>query len=333
MKTKINKEEGSQVEIEVTIPWADFHKYWEKGFKKVQDMVEMPGFRKGMAPENMVIEKYGEMTILEAMSDLAINETYPTIVMENKIKIISHPHIHVVKIAKGEDFVYHAHVDVMPELTLPDYKAIAKDIVKDKVEVTVTDEDMDKILNDLRKMRATKNGEEEVLPELDDAFAQSFGEEFSTLEILKTKVRENTLLEKTQIEKEKLRSALLEKLVAETKGEMPKTLVEGEIDRLYAQTKHDIEKFGGKFSDYLVHIKKTEEEMRNDLREPGEKRAKIQLMIFDIANKENIKPTAEEIDAETVKILTQYQDADEKNVRVYAEQVLINEKVLEFLGV
>jgi FKBP-type peptidyl-prolyl cis-trans isomerase (trigger factor) len=73
--------------------------------------------------------------------------------------------------------------------------------------------------------------------------------------------------------------------------------------------------------------------MRNDLREPGEKRAKIQLMIFDIANKENIKPTAEEIDAETVKILTQYKDADEKNVRVYAEQVLINEKVLEFLGV
>lgn len=333
MKTKINKEEGSQVEIEVTIPWADFHKYWEKGFKKVQDMVEMPGFRKGMAPENMVIEKYGEMTVLEAMSDLAINETYPAIVMENKIKIISHPHIHVVKIAKGEDFVYHAHVDVVPELTLPDYKAIAKDIAKDKVEITVTDEDMDKILNDLRKMRATKNGEEEVLPELDDAFAQSFGEEFSTLEILKTKVRENTLLEKTQIEKEKLRSTLLEKLVAETKGEMPKTLIEGEIDRLYAQTKHDIEKFGGKFADYLTHIKKTEEEMRNDLREPGEKRAKIQLMIFDIANKENIKPTAEEVDAETVKILTQYQDADEKNVRVYAEQVLINEKVLEFLGV
>jgi FKBP-type peptidyl-prolyl cis-trans isomerase (trigger factor) len=343
MKAKINKEEGSQVEIEVTIPWADFHKYWDKGFKKIQDMVEMPGFRKGMAPENMVIEKYGEMTVLEAMSDLAINETYPVVIMENKIKIISHPHIHVVKIAKGEDFVYHAHVDVMPELTLPDYKAIAKEVVKGKTEVTVTDEDMDKILTDLRKMRATKketvNEEtkevtsEDVLPELNDEFAQSFGEEFATLEILKTKVRENTLLEKTQIEKEKLRSALLEKLVSETKGEMPKTLVEGEIDRLYSQTKQDIEKFGGTFADYLVHIKKTEEEMRNDLREPGEKRAKIQLMIFDIANKENIKPTAEEIDAETVKILTQYKDADEKNVRVYAEQVLINEKVLEFLGV
>lgn len=353
MKAKINKEEGSQVEIEVTIPWADFHKYWDKGFKKIQDMVEMPGFRKGMAPENMVVEKYGEMTILEAMSDLAINETYPIVIMENKIKIISHPHIHVVKIAKGEDFVYHAHVDVMPELTLPDYKALAKEVAKGKVEVTVTDEDMDKIMNDLRKMRATKKeivgdeqpsqdaaasqakevSSEDILPELDDTFAKSFGEEFATLDILKTKVRENTLQEKTQIEKEKLRSALLEKLVSETKGEMPKTLVEGEIDRLYSQTKQDIEKFGGTFADYLVHIKKTEEEIRNDLREPGEKRAKIQLMIFDIANKENIKPTAEEIDAETVKILTQYKDADEKNVRVYAEQVLINEKVLEFLGV
>lgn len=342
MQTKINKEEGSQVEIEVTIPWADFNKYWDKGFKRIQDTVEMPGFRKGMAPQDMVVAKYGEMTILEAMGDLAINETYPAVIMENKIKIISHPHIHVVKIAKGEDFVYHAHVDVIPELTLPDYKAIAKEITKDKKETVVTDDDMDKVLGDLRKMRATKkesvNEEtkevtsEDILPELNDEFAQSFGEEFATLEILKTKVRENTLQEKTQIEREKLRSALLEKLVAETKGDMPKTLIEGEIDRLYAQTKHDIEKFGGTFADYLAHIKKTEEDMRNDLREPGEKRAKIQLMIFDIANKENIKPSAEEIDAETVKILTQYQDADERNVKVYAEQVLINEKVLEFLG-
>lgn len=38
MKVKINKEEKSQVEIEVTIPWTDFNKYWDKGFKKIQDM-------------------------------------------------------------------------------------------------------------------------------------------------------------------------------------------------------------------------------------------------------------------------------------------------------
>ena len=249
MKTKINKKEKSQVEIEVTIPWADFYKYWDKGFKKIQDMVEIDGFRKGMAPKDMIISKYGEMTVLEAMSDLAINETYPAIVMENKLKIISHPHIHVVKLAKDNDFLYHAHVDIMPELTLPDYKAIAKEMTKEKTETTVTDQDVEKVLNDLRKMRVKKPADQEIkdedLPALDDTFAQSFGEEFSTLETLKTKVRENTLLEKIQIEKEKLRSALLEKLANETKGDMPETLINGEIDRLYAQTKADIEKFGG----------------------------------------------------------------------------------------
>jgi trigger factor len=337
MKVKINKEEKSQVEIEVTIPWADFNKYWDKGFKKIQDMVEMPGFRKGMAPEDMVVAKYGEMTVLEAMSDLAINETYPAVILEHKIKIISHPHVHVVKLAKGEDFVYHAHVDVMPEITLPDYKSLAKEITKDKKDVTVTDEELDKVLLDLRKMRVKKAADEEIkdedLPVLDDAFAQSFGEEFATVEILKNKIKENSLLEKEQIEKEKLRSEVLEKLQSETKAEMPDTLVDGEIERLFAQTKADIERFGGKFEDYLVHIKKTEEELKNELREPATKRAKVQLIIFEIANKENLKPSDEEVETEVVKILTEHKNADEKSVRMYAEQILINEKVLTFLGV
>lgn len=337
MQVKINKEEKSQVEIEVTVPWADFHKYWEKGFKKIQDMVEIPGFRKGMAPEEMVISKYGEMTVLEAMSDLCINETYPAIVMEHKIKIISHPHIHVVKLARGEDFVYHAHVDVMPEVTLPDYKKIAAEITKDKKEVVVTDEDVEKVLYDLRKMRVQKPADEEIkdsdLPALDDEFAKSFGEEFATVDILKQKIKENSLLEKQQIEREKLRSELLEKLQSETKADMPESLVAGEVDRLMAQTKQDIERFGGKFSDYLTHVKKTEEEIRNELQEPATKRAKVQLVIFEIANKENLKPTEEEIEAETIKILTAHKDADEKSVRMYAEQILINEKVLTSLGV
>ena len=114
---------------------------------------------------------------------------------------------------------------------------------------------------------------------------------------------------------------------------MPESLVAGEVDRLMAQTKQDIERFGGQFSDYLAHVKKTEDEIRNELQEPATKRAKVQLVIFEIANKENLKPTEEEIEAETIKILTAHKDADEKSVRMYAEQILINEKVLTSLGV
>jgi len=112
----------------------------------------------------------------------------------------------------------------MPEITLPDYKSLAKEITKDKKDVTVTDEELDKVLLDLRKMRVKKAADEEIkdedLPVLDDAFAQSFGEEFATVEILKNKIKENSLLEKEQIEKEKLRSEVLEKLQSETKAEI-----------------------------------------------------------------------------------------------------------------
>jgi len=334
-KVEIEKEEGSKVELNITVKKEDFAKYWDRGFKKFQEVADVDGFRKGHAPMDMIITKYGEMGILESTADLVINDTYVNVIVENKIKALGHPHIHVVTLEKDKDFVYHAHVEVYPEFELADYKKIAKEANKNKTEIVVKDEDVAAVMKDLQKLKLKKDATEEIkdedLPALDDEFAQSFGVEFKTLDDLKSKVTENMRLEKVQAEKEKVRTDILEKLMEETKIDLPSILVESEIDRMMSQMKMDVEKYGSSFVEYLTHIKKTEEDLRNDFTEAASKRAKSQLIVHEISEKEKIKPTDEEIDAEVIRIMAAVQDADGSRAKSYAEQMLTNEKTLQML--
>jgi FKBP-type peptidyl-prolyl cis-trans isomerase (trigger factor) len=334
-KVEIEKEEGSKLELTITVKKEDFAKYWDKGFKKFQEVADIDGFRKGHAPMDSIITKYGEMGILESMADLAINDTYVAAIIDNKIKALGHPHIHVVTLEKDKDFVYHAHVEVYPEVTLPDYKAIAKDANKSKKEVVVADAEVDAILKDLQKLRIKKDSSEEVKEEdlvpLDDEFAKSFGDEFKSLEDLRNKVRTNMSLEKVQAEKEKVRTLILENLMEAAKVDIPEVLIESEIDRMMAQMKMDIERYGGTFAEYLTNVKKTEENLRKDFTLAAEKRAKSQLIIHEIAEAEKIKPSDEEVDAEVIRIMAAVDGADEDRAKSYADQMLTNEKTLQML--
>ncbi len=384
MKTKIENLENGEMKIIVSLDKDEFEKHRNAGFKKVQEFVQIDGFRKGNVPENLIVEKYGEMVILEEMAHLAINETfYASIIKENenkkdedKIVPISEPKISITKIGQGSDFEYNAIFAVLPKIDLIDYKKLAKE-ENDRIEkgefdelkkkndqatkediLNVTDAEVDEVIESLRKARATgghvhEDGtvhthshdhveeipltegaekiEKEELPELNDEFAQSFGEQFKTLEDLKNKVKENLALEKKSKLQEKKRTSILERLVKDTKTVLPDALIEDELERMKFQTKADIERFGSKWEDYLVHLKKTEEDLKNEWREVARKRVMSQLLINEIAKKEKVEVGKEDIDAETLKIMTQMPEANEDNVRGYVTQILINEKVMRIL--
>ena len=324
MKTEIKKRDNGEVEINVTIPNADFIKYWDKGFKAVQDKVEIDGFRKGNAPEEMIVSKYGEMAILEEMANIAINDTYVKVIIDNKINVIDHPHIHIVKLSKADDFVYMAHAPVYPEITLPDYKAIAKGVKKGE-EAGASDEEVMKVLEELAKGRGEGTA-------IDDAFAQSFGaDKFPTLEVLKVKVKENLDLEKSQAGREKHRATIIEELVKSVTVELPEVMITGETERIMSQMKYDVDRMGGKWSDYLTHAGKTEEDLRVEYKDIAQKRTMSQILLAEIAKKENIMPNADEIDVEVIRIMASTPDAKEDNVKSYVTQMLMNEKVLQML--
>lgn len=353
MKIEIKKLPKSEVEITVTVNADTFASYHDKGFKEVQSMAEVAGFRKGNAPEDMIVKKYGEMIILEEMANLALRDAYMKAIAEHKINPIADPKITITKIAKGNPLELTITVAVMPEIELPDYKKVAKEAHGADEKIEVTDEEIATVLKELQKGRTTQHAhehehdencdhsqdeaknelkaEEKELPALDDEFAQSFGEHFKTLDDLKTKVSTNLKLEKEQKAKEKRRTAIMEKLIAETKADLPEILVDSEIERMLIQMKHDINRFGGTWEEYLKHSKKTEDEIKADWRGDAVKRATSQLILSKISLAEKLIPTPEEIEVELVRLLATVQNADEERAKDYIYQALMNEKVLTFL--
>lgn len=362
MKIKLTKLPKSEVQLDVVFDEKEFAAYHDKGFKHVQGMVEIDGFRKGNAPETIIVQKYGEMVILEEMANYALRDAYVEAVKEHKLIPVADPKVTINKIAKDNPLELTLIVPVLPEVTLPKYKKIAEEKAKEHVVEDVSDKDIEDVIEELRKGRVHQHdhdhnheghdhhdheghdhnhdhehtpaeGEKKdvPLPEVNDAFAQSFGPEFTSVTDLKKKIGENLKLEKEQKTREKRRTAIVDALIAETKADLPDAMVEQELDRMFAQFKHDITRFGGTFEDYMKHAGKTEEEIRTTWKDDAVKRSMSQLVLAEIARAEKIVPTDEEIETELVRLLATVQDADEERARAYLYQALSNEKVLAFL--
>ncbi len=372
MKTTIKKLEKSEIEIVGAIEVAEFEKYEEKALERIGERLELPGFRKGKAPAGVVKENTPEMELLEEMAELALMENYMKILEENKIDAIGRPQIAITKIGKGSDLEFKIVTAVLPEMKLPDYKKIAANENKKddyKKEIIIDEKDIEKVILDLRKMRAeqargnnheghenmteeehakaheAKSDEarspdaskeafreipENEYPAFDDEFAKTFGN-FKTAEELKEKIRSNMKTEKEIEQKDKLRLIIVEELVKLTEGEIPEILVESETDKIMYRLEADTTNAGLKMEDYLKQINKTEDDLRKEWRADAEKRAKLQMIIHTISLKENLKPTEAEIEADVTKITEMYKDADPVRARSYVEQMLENEKVFKFL--
>ncbi|NVN97179.1 hypothetical protein HXX01_03030 [Candidatus Nomurabacteria bacterium] len=355
MKTTIKKLDKSEVEITSGVEWAEFEKYEAKALERIGERTELQGFRKGKAPVAMIKENTNEMMLLEEMAELALQENYIKILQEEKIDAIGRPQISITKIGKGSDLEFKITTAVMPEMKLGDYKKIAKiENAKEenKKEVTVDEADIEKVIKDLRKMRAEQaRGEgheghehmteeehkaahpdipESEWPAFDDEFAKSFGK-FETAKELKDKITSNLKNELEVEQKDKIRLATVEELVKQTEGEIPEILIASETDKMLYRLEADITNAGLKLEDYLKQINKTEQDLRNEWKADAEKRAKLQIIIHTISEKEKLAPTEEEIMADVAKITEMYKDADPTRARAYVEQMLENEKVFAFL--
>ncbi len=353
MKITVKKLPKSEVEIEGELEADIFETYYSKALKKIGEKVELDGFRKGKVPESVLLSKVPEISILEEMAEMALAENYPKILEENKVDAISRPEISITKLARKNPLGFKIKTAVLPEIKLPDYKKIAKktlaDVTDAEKNIVVTDEDLDSTIMDIRKSRAPKvhmatgatspqpspeGGEGEILepelPKFDDAFVQALGP-FKDIADFKAKLKENIKLEKENQQKEKTRLKIIEKVIDESVMELPELLVEIELDKILYRMESDITQMGLKFEDYLTHLNKTREDLRKEFRADAEKKAKLALVLNDIAKAENIKADEELVAKEVAAILEHYKDADPERAQMHAEQVLTNERIFQFL--
>ncbi|MDD3098547.1 MAG: trigger factor [Candidatus Pacebacteria bacterium] len=174
------------------------------------------------------------------------------------------------------------------------------------------------------------------LPILNDEFAQSIGK-FKTLEDLKKNIKEGLLLEKKQKETERWRLEALEKIIAETKIDLPEILVQNEIEKMVEELKAQLEKMQLPFDKYLEQIKKSEEDLKKEFKELAEKRVSSALVLREIASIEKIEASEKEIEKKINEILSQIPETEKKekinqdNLKEFALGIIRNEKVFEIL--
>ncbi len=331
IKTTLKNVSEIEVEITCVIPTDSFEKERSLALKKIGEGVSIPGFRKGHVPEAMLVQKFGDALILEEMANLAIDRTYPEILKEHKVASIGMPEVKVMKLAKGNPFEFTLTFPVMPEIKLPDYKKIVKEIMATADVTTVTDDEIVKAQSELLKQFATKDAEgKEVLPELTLDIAQKFGP-FATVEEFTAKIRESITHEKENRARSKKRMQTMEKIADEIKVKLPQVLIDGELQRMMGQFRQDIQQMGMKFEEYIITVKKTEDDLRKEWTPDAEKRAKIQIALSRIAEAEKLEVLKEDLEKEVAFFLERYKDADHARATLHLEMILLNEKVFQFL--
>ncbi len=170
MQTQFLRLPKSQVEFIFELSVEELKSYLQKAALKLSEVGKIPGFRPGHAPYDIVVKHFGEMAIYEAAGDKIIPPTLNQAVKEKNLAFVGEPKIEVVKLAPGNPFIFKAVISVMPEIKLSKWREIK---IKKQVK-EIKAEDIDKVLADARKMRASEalvdraaGGSDKVMIDLD----------------------------------------------------------------------------------------------------------------------------------------------------------------------
>jgi trigger factor len=159
--------EKSQIELNVELSAAEMAPYIEKGAQKISETVKIEGFRPGKVPYDILKAKIGEMSILEEAAQIAVSKTLDEIIEKNTIglKPVGQPNVSITKLAPSNPFEFKVVLSILPDIALGKYKDLG---IKPE-EVKVEEAEVDKVINDLREMRAAEILEEKEIADGDKA--------------------------------------------------------------------------------------------------------------------------------------------------------------------
>lgn len=285
MQTKIEKLPQSRVRLTVTVPSDVLTDHYHKAVAKLAQHVEVKGFRKGHAPQNLVIEKVGNASVLNEMFDLVIPETYYLAIQEHsELMPVDRPAVDVKELKGLDDdnlipteMVYTAEVDVMPEVKAGDYKKIK--VKPKKADEKVDNEQLDKTVEELKNLYGDDylkvgNFTDEA------AFRQAVAENIKSQQVIQAESDTYDMI--------------IEELLKKSKVEVPEAFIHNEIHRMERQVEMQARVYGMTFDDWLKRENKTHDDIHVEWRPQAEKAAKVGLVLGKIAEAEGIDPASNE---------------------------------------
>ncbi|MBL7156498.1 MAG: trigger factor [Candidatus Pacebacteria bacterium] len=151
MEIKVKKLQKTKIEMEVEVPTQEFNEFFDKATIGLGKNIQVPGFRSGNVPKQMLLEKIGQGNILNEAAHLCIQDVYVKALLNENLEPISQPSVEILKLAYQNPFCFKAIFFVIPEIKLCDYKKIAMKIKRREVVVSL--KDIDEALSFIQKSR------------------------------------------------------------------------------------------------------------------------------------------------------------------------------------
>ncbi|HEY3247322.1 MAG TPA: trigger factor [bacterium] len=377
MKVEVRREPQSRAVLEVELPSEEVTRSVEAAVKRLNQRVNVPGFRRGKAPRGLLERVVGKEAIYEEAVRLLVPDAYEHAVDQAGVTPIARPRIDVGEVEEGKPLRFTATVDLVPDVQLGDYAAARLPFE----EPVVTDADVDRVIEDLRGrhahlvsapgkiiaegdyalVRATavtgtpdrfaagkeylmevgagafpseaetavvgaQVGEQRTavldpdtsvtlevadvkqreLPALDDEFARTAGN-VATLDELRAALRGRAEADVRSRAAQDYEQKVVDAFIAGATIELPESLVVHEVEHLVADLTDTLQRRGLTLQRYLDATEKTEQQLRDEFRPAAERRLRTQLALDEIARREGLKPSQEEIDQEVENVARRLQ--------------------------
>ncbi|KKR81379.1 MAG: Trigger factor [Candidatus Daviesbacteria bacterium GW2011_GWA1_41_61] len=364
----INKQPKAIVDMEVTVPWADIAPKWDEILQKLSQDIELPGFRKGQAPLNMVEQQLGSK-VQDEFLKIVMPQALVDALQGTDVVPIDYPKYQLISFTKGQPLIFKATITERPKVEVGDYKTISAQRPPIK---TVTDEEVEKIVEDLYKRWSAKqssvvspqtsdqtvvsgNGSPSTpqasgsmsfnqpaasaaQPAADssligpsDTFAQAMGT--GSLADLKTKIKADLENEAKFNNELDFEEAILQEVEKITTVDVPQILIEDELNRMLVQLQRRVTEMGLLFDEYLKSQNETMDSLKAKWTPQAEKNVRMELGLAEIARREGVDITDPELQAEIDKI----QDArlktqfEQQEPRLHLRHSLRQIKTLDLL--
>ncbi len=163
MKSAVETLNPTRVRLTVEVPFEELKDSLDAAYKKINQQVTVKGFRQGKIPARVIDQRFGRGAVLEEAVNDALPKFYTEAVNEGELNPLGQPEVDITELKDGELLAFTAEVDIRPAIEIPDYSGI--EVTVDAVEVS--DEDIDKSVEQLRERFATTTPVERAAAEGD----------------------------------------------------------------------------------------------------------------------------------------------------------------------
>lgn len=331
----IVRQPKAQVDIEITVPWADIEKKWNDTLAKMAQDVELPGFRKGTAPLPMVEQNLGKK-----LEDEVFKVVMPQALIDaltgTDVVPIDYPFYQIISFQKNGELKFTAKVTERPTIKIGDYKAIK--VAKPTTKVIDNDQ-VNRTVNELFRRWRVKNplpggnptpqtpvtppaqsngaaggsltfnnaqtptetpATDDSSDQPDDSFAKAIGAQ--SLDDLKSKIKQDLEAEAKYEGELDYEESILQQVEGMTQVDVPDILIQDEINRMMLSLQRNVTERGLLMDEYLKTQNKTLEQLKDEWKIQAEKNVRMELGLSEVAKQEGVNISDQELQAEIDKI-------------------------------